>query len=163
MKNQMTVMKSDDSKSRSLNYKASPFSALMITVLSLFMQWFIWYVYEKAGYSFGYNYITPLILCLMYHFVQLDSGKNGNFSRLFFFVFAVTVPLVLSIGLSAVMYLNYPDISPFDPDAGYTGSAKEVIATYAGRITITSVYLLIFSAIDVPILKASEHKRKNIE
>lgn len=78
---------SDDSKSRCLSYKASPFTALVITVMSLFMQWFIWFAYEKLDKEWYFNLVSPLVLCMMYHFVRLDAGKNGNFSGKFLFCF----------------------------------------------------------------------------
>lgn len=154
---------SDDSKSRYLSYKASPFTALMTVSLSLFMQWFIWYLYEKAGYGWGFNLLTPLILCMMYHFVQLDAGLHGNFSRRFCFIWAVIVPLLFSTALTLGIYLSHPHLSLFDPAEDYTGSPAEVVGTYAGRMIFTSVYLLIFAIIDIPILKKLDSKRTDSE
>lgn len=142
-----------------LSYRSGPFTALAIAVCSLFMQWFLWYVYERAGYSWGYNLITPLILCMMYHFVQLDAGRHGNFSRRFCFFCGVIIPLITGIFLTLFMYLRYPEMSPFDPEADYTGAFREVIAIYSGRIVMTSAYLLIFALADIPILKRSDGKK----
>jgi len=149
---------SDDSKSRSLNYRAGPFTAFVTAVCSLFMQWFIWFMYEKAGYSWGFNLITPLILCMMYHYVQLDAGRHGNFSRRFCFFWGVLIPLVIGTALTLILYLKYPEMSPFDPDAEYKGSFRELAAVYSGRIVMTSAYLLIFAIIDIPILKRTDSK-----
>ena len=58
------------------------------------------------------------------------------------------MPLLFGIVLTVVMFLTNPDISNFNPDAEYEGSIQEIIATYAGRFVITSLYLLIFAFID---------------
>lgn len=153
-------MMSNDSKRRFLSYGENPFSAIVITIISLFSQWANWFIYEKAGYSWGYTLVTPIVLCLMYHFVQLDSGKNNNFSRKFFFIFAVAVPLLFGILLTVLMILTNPDMSSFNPDAEYKGSVQEQIAIYAGRFIFTSLYLLIFALADIPILKYIDKKGK---
>ncbi len=144
-----------------LVYEERPFTAIVIVLLSLFCQWGNWFVYEKLGYSWEFTLVTPLILCLMYHFVQMDAGINGNFSRLFFFRFAVLVPLLIGILLTVIMLLSSPDISNFDPEAEYKGSVREIIATYAGRFVFTSLYMLIFAVIDIPILKYIDSKRES--
>ena len=150
---------SEDQNPGSLNYKAGPLSALVIFILSLFMQWFIWYLFEKIGFGWGYMLLLPLILCMMYHFVQTDSGKNGNFSRRFCFIFSVIAPLVSGVLLTLIMRVSSPDMSIFDPAADYSGSTKEIIATYAGRFIYTSAYLLIFAVIDIPLSRMSAEKR----
>lgn len=151
---------SDDDKCRYLSYRASFSSAVTIFAMSLFAQWVNWYVYEKAGYGWGHTLITPLILCMMYHFVQLDAGKHGSFSRSFFFIFAVVLPLVTSTALLLILKADSPGLYVFDPDADYESSARSVIAVYAGRFIFTSLYLLIFALIDVPLLKKSDDKEK---
>ena len=156
----MTPMKSDDEKCRYLSYKASFSAAVTIFVMSLFAQWVNWFIYEKAGYSWGYTLITPLVLCMMYHFVQLDAGKHGSFSRVFFFVFAVALPLIFGIGLTLIMKKSSPDIYLFDPKADYDGSARSLTAVYAGRFIFTSAYLMIFALIDIPFLKRIDQKEK---
>ena len=150
----------DGDKCRYLSYKAGFSSAVTIFVMSLFAQWVNWFVYEKAGYGWGYTLITPLILCMMYHFVQTDAGKHGSFSRQFFFVFSVALPLVFSIAVILVLRADSPDIYVFDPQAGYDSSARSLIAVYTGRFIFTSAYLLIFAIIDIPLLKRYDDKEK---
>ena len=152
---------SDGSKSRCLSYKASPFTALVITVMSLFMQWFIWFAYEKLDKEWYFNLVSPLVLCMMYHFVRLDAGKNGNFSGKFLFVFSIIVPLALGIAVTLLIYVMNPDISVFNMDKDYGGTAKEIVITYAGRFIYTSLYMLIFAVIDIPILKSTGRKGKD--
>lgn len=152
---------SDDSKSRCLSYKASLFTALVITVMSLFMQWFIWFAYEKLDKEWYFNLVSPLVLCMMYHFVQLDAGKNGNFSRKFFFIFSIIVPLTLGIAVTLLIYVMNPDISVFNMDRDYEGTAKEIVITYAGRFIYTSLYMLIFAVIDIPVLRSIRRKGKD--
>ncbi|MBR1592179.1 MAG: hypothetical protein IJ666_04130 [Ruminococcus sp.] len=142
----MTKKNNRQEESR-LEYGETPLTAAVIFFLSLFCQWGNWFVYEKLDYHWGFTLVTPVILCAAYHFVQLDAG-NGNFSRKFFFIFSVLAPLAFGILLTVLMFLTNPDISNFNPDADYEGSVQEIISTYAGRFVITSLYLLIFAAID---------------
>lgn len=144
-----------------LLYEERPLTAAAVTLMSFFCQWANWFCYEKLGYSWGFTLVTPLILCIMYHFVQLDAGVNGNFSRRFFFRFSVLVPLLIGILLTVIMLLSNPDISNFNPDTEFKGSVQETIATYAGRFVFTSVYMLIFALIDIPLLKIADGKRKD--
>ena len=143
-----------------LRFGESAFTALVITVLSLFCQFINWFAYEKIGYKWGITLVTPLVLCAMYHFVQLDGGREGSFSRKFFFIFSVVIPLLVGILLTVIMLLAAPEISVFSPEAEYKGTVREAIATYAGRFIFTSLYLLIFAAADYFILKSLDEKRK---
>ena len=147
--------------SRYLCYKASFVSAAAIFMMSMFSQWLNWYIYEKMEYGWGYMLLTPLILCFMYHFVQMDAGKHGNFSRRFFFLFSVALPLIFSTAVTVLLFIFSPELSIFDSYEEYSGNFIETIAIYAGRIMITSVYLLIFAVIDIPLLKKSEEKEKD--
>lgn len=142
-----------------LEYGETPLTAIVIFFLSLFCQWGNWFVYEKLDYHWGFTLATPLILCLMYHFVRLDAGAEGNFSEKFFFIFSVIMPLLFGIVLTVVMFLTNPDISNFNPDAEYEGSIQEIIATYAGRFVITSLYLLIFAFIDSRFISRKGEKK----
>ena len=146
-------MSSDDSKSRFLHYKEGPLTGMVIAVLSLFSQWLNWYAFEKLGYSWIFTLFTPLILCIAYHLVALDAGRDGNFSRRFLALFAVVVPLVTGIVLTVIMLIASPDISNFDPETAYSGTVQERIATYSGRFVLTSAYLGVFALIDMPVLK----------
>ena len=136
-----------------LKFREEPLSGLLITVISLFCQWAVWFVYEKINYAWGFTLVTPLVLCIMYHFVQLDGGREGSFSRRFFFIFSVLVPLLLGVILTGIMLLAAPEISVFSPDAEYRGTVREIIAIYAGRFVFTSLYLLIFAVFDALIRK----------
>ncbi|WP_297958796.1 hypothetical protein [uncultured Ruminococcus sp.] len=143
----------NDKERSFLRFRERPFTALAVTAASLFCQWLNWFVYEKINYAWGITLVTPLVLCMMYHFVQLDSGQEGSFSGRFLFIFAVAVPLMSGIILTVIMLLAAPEISVFSPDAEYRGTVRETIATYAGRFVFTSLYLLIFGVIDALILK----------
>lgn len=143
-----------------LTFRERPFTAAAVTLTSLFSQWLNWFAYEKIGYVWGITLVTPLILCIIYHFVQLDGGRKGSFSRRFVFIFGVAVPLLTGVVLTVIMLVAAPEISVFSPDADYEGTVREIIATYAGRFIFTSLYLMIFAVIDIPVLKITERKRK---
>lgn len=144
----------------SLNYKAGFMSALVIFISSIFMYVMIWIAYEKLDYSEIYNFITPLILCFMYHGVMLDTDKNGSFSGKFFFIFSVIIPLLTSLALTGIMYAFYPDLSVFNNNTSYKAAPIETIAVYSGRIVYTSVYLLVFVLIDIPFIRKFKSERK---
>ena len=143
-----------------LAFRESPFTASAVALTSIFCQWLNWFAYEKINYVWGITLVTPLILCAIYHFVQLDGDREGSFSRRFVFIFAAAVPLLIGIMLTVIMLLAAPEISVFSPEADYRGTVREIIATYAGRFMFTSLYLLIFAVIDAPILKINDRKRK---
>lgn len=146
-------------KKEKMKYRESFLSALVIFLLSVFMQWLNWFAFEKIGYSWRYTLITPLILCLMYHLVQLDAGGKECFSRKFFFVFSAAVPFLVGILLTLIMLILNPEISNFNPEADFSGTVQEVITTYSGRIIVTSLYLMVFAVIDVPILRYIDRKK----
>lgn len=155
----MTMRKTTMNNSvRSLNYRGGVMSAVVVFVLSIFVQWLNWFAYDKLDYHWGLTLATPLILCAAYHFVALDSGKNGNFSRKFLYIFAAVLPLIFGIMLTAVMFVTNPDISTFNAEAEYEGKAAEIVSTYSGRFVITSLYLVIFGIIDMPLLKALDKR-----
>ncbi len=135
-------------------------SAFVITMLSLFSQWLNWFAFEKLGYDAVFTLVTPLILCLMYHLVQLDSGGNNDFSRKFVFIFSVAVPFLVGLIITLVLLLLDPGISTFNPEADYKGTAAEVISTYAGRFMLSSLYMAVFALIDIPILKYLDSKKE---
>ena len=145
---------SNETGENRLKYGASPVSALVITILSLFCQWLNWFAFEKIDYPWQITLITPLLLCVMYHMVQLDAGSEGCFSRRFFYIFSAVVPLIIGILLSAAMFLADPTI--FDPDTPFHGSISESIASYSGRFIVTSLYLVVFGIIDKFLLRLME-------
>ena len=156
----MTTIMNKNSGTSSLRFTQSPLSAAVITVLSLFCQFLNWFAFEKIGYPWWTALITPLILCAMYHFVQLDAGGNSGYSRIFVFIFSAAVPLLLGIFLTLAVFLGNPDISTFDPEAEYRGTVTELISLYSGRFTVTSLYLCVFALIDIPVLRACDKKRR---
>lgn len=143
-----------------MHYGQSWLSAVVITLLSLFSQWLNWFAFEKLEYGTSAALLTPLVLCFMYHLVQLDAGGENCFSRRFFFVFSAAVPFLICFVFSAVMLSVKPELSTFSPEADYAGTAPEVLTVYAGRFMITSLYLSAFALIDIPILKYIDRKRK---
>lgn len=147
--------------SRYLDFRGCFASAAVIYVMSIFSQWLNWYIYDKTEYGWGIAVISPLILCLIYHFIQLDAGKHNNFSRRFFFLFSVAIPLISFAAVIAAIALTSPEHRAFKllDDSGSDMSGK--IALWAGRIVFTSLYMLIFAVIDIPFLKKSDEKEKS--
>lgn len=148
-------MMRNNTEETSLRFRQSPFTAALITVLSLFCQFLNWFAFEKIGYPWWVALITPLLLCAMYHFVQLDSGGNSGHSRIFVFIFSAAVPLLLGIFLTLAVFQADPDISTFNSETEYRGTVRELISLYSGRTAVTSLYLCVFALIDIPLLRAA--------
>lgn len=142
-----------------MKYKQSFLSGLVIFMLSLFAQWVNWFAFEKIEYNEKFTFLTPLILCFMYHLVQLEANGTDNFSRRFFFIFSVAAPFLFGLILTLIILLLNPGISTFSPDVDYTGTVPEVVSVYAGRFMVTSLYMAVFAAIDIPLLKYLDRKR----
>ena len=75
------------------------------------------------------------------------------------FIFSAAVPLLLGIFLTLAVFLGSPDISTFNPEAEYRGTAAELISLYSGRFAVTSLYLCVFALIDIPVLRACDKRR----
>ncbi|MCM1528756.1 MAG: hypothetical protein NC093_02025 [Alistipes sp.] len=142
-----------------LRFRKSPLSAAVISLLSLFAQWVNWFALDKLDYSPYIALFTPLILCMMYHFVQLDGGGE-SYPRKFVYVFSAIIPLIFSICVTGAIFLSSPDISTFDPQLEYSGTVRELISLYTSRFIISSLYIAIFGIIDIPILKAMDKRKK---
>ena len=148
-------------KDTELRFYQGPVSAVIITLMSLFCQILNWLILEKMNYPWWVGLITPLMLCAMYHFVQLDAGEKNGYSRIFFFIFSAAVPLLLGILITAAVFYADPNISTFDPAAESKGTVQEIVSLYMGRIAVTSLYVTVFAIIDIPILKAKDKAGKS--
>lgn len=142
-----------------LRFRQGPMSAVVISLMSLFAQWVNWFALDKLDYSPYIALFTPLILCLMYHFVQLDGGE-GSYPRKFVYVFSAIIPLIFSVCVTLCIFLSAPDISTFNSRLEYSGTIKELISLYTSRFVISSLYIVIFGVIDIPILKAVDKRKK---
>lgn len=143
-----------------LRFRQGPLSAAAISLLSLFAQWVNWFALDKLDYSPYIALFTPLILCMMYHFVQLDGGA-GSYSRKFVYVFSAIIPLIFGIVITLCIFLSAPDISTFNPQLEYGGTVKELISLYTSRFIISSLYIAVFGIIDIPILKVIDNRKKS--
>lgn len=120
----------------------------LLLACSLFSQWFLWFLHGKLEFPMPTLAVLPLLLCAMYHLMQMESGEGKLFRRGFVFRWTVLLPLVLGIALAVYMWGNFPDLAVFEYGAPLTGAPREIIACYAARFILTSLYLLIFSGLD---------------
>ncbi len=135
----------------------------VITACSLFAQWAHWFIYEKSGMWSGFLIVSPLALCFMYSLVMYECRENKRYSGVFIFVFSVVLPLLISFALCEFMLLCYPELSVFSEYGSVKGTPKEIISIYSGRIFLTSLYLLAYSAVDVLAVQRIAGRRKNKE
>ena len=129
--------------------KSGIFAAAALCTGSLFIQCIHWVIFEKAAFASSYLWFTPLVICLMYKLLTLDSKKEKGISKLFVFGFGVALPLVISLAVSIYMIVSYPDLSVFSDTVQESGTARETIALYSGRMVLTSVYLAIFAGLNL--------------
>ena len=125
---------------------------LAVTAASLFLQVLHWALYQWLDFSPLLLALTPLLLCGAYHAVQSDTTAHRGIRRRTVFLAGVLTPLLLSLLLSLGFFLHDPDMSLYHPFAVSQGGAEETAARYAGRVMLTSLYLLVFSAPDCLLL-----------
>lgn len=134
---------------------------ILVTLVSLFLQIIHWLIYSWTSFSAGLLFLTPLVLCALYHAYQADTTENRGLSRLQVFLAGVVIPFVLSILVTIAMYVHNPDLTIFHPMAVQERNAAEYVMMFAGRLTITSFYLLVFAWIDIPLQHFQErHKER---
>lgn len=132
---------------------------LLVTLGSLFLQLLHWLIYHWIAFPAGLLWITPLLLCAVYHAFQSDTEKNRGLKRGAVFLSAVCIPLVLSILVSLLSFLHNPNLPVFHPMMEQVPSVEGYIALFSGRITITSFYGLVFAGIDVFLLHWQENRQ----
>ncbi|MBQ8514709.1 MAG: hypothetical protein IJ496_04870 [Ruminococcus sp.] len=132
---------------------------LLMIFSSLFLHILHWIIYETIAFSWLMSLITPLVLCLCYHGFQTDCEKTFGLSRKRVFIYAVLVPLLIALGVSVLVFMNNPHLGLYSRGGQLTGGAVEQIGLYAGRTAMSGIYVLIFSAIDIPILQWQDHRR----
>ncbi len=132
----------------------------IIAACSLFAQGVHWFVFEKVAFESAMLWLTPLILCMLYHFVMADSGEGKPYSRKFVFLCAVVIPLLLSIIGTLLIWLNYPHLSLFREGVAPDGSLPEVLGLLCGRITLTSTYMAVFTLPDLLLLKYLDGRKQ---
>ncbi len=137
-----------------------PFSHwLLMAGVSLFLQILHWAVYEITAFSIWFAAVTPLVLCLIYHLFQSDSEETFHISRKQVFLGTVVIPLAASIIISILVFINNPNLGLYASHGQLTGSFIEKIGLYSGRCIISGIYLLIFSAVDIPLLRLQDERR----
>lgn len=132
---------------------------LLMIFSSLFLHILHWIIYEAIAFSWLMSLITPLVLCLCYHGFQTDCEKTFGLSRKRVFMGTVLIPLLIAIGVSVLVFVNNPHIGLYSKGGQLTGGAAEQIGLYAGRTAMSGIYVLIFSAIDIPVLQWQDHQR----
>lgn len=133
---------------------------IFVVLCSLFLQLLHWLVYQWTSFSAGLLFLTPLLLCAVYHVYQSDTLENRGLRRLHVFLGGVLIPLLLSGMVSLALFLHDPDMSLYHAFQEPEGNAAETAALYAGRIMLTSLYLLLFSGIDVLLLRLQDSRRE---
>ena len=76
----------------------------LLTAGSLFAQTLLWVAYDYFRMQVWVMGALPLLICLLYHAVQLDSGADKLMGRRFVFAGACLLPLLLGAALGLWMY-----------------------------------------------------------
>ncbi len=132
---------------------------LAMAVVSILVHVLHWVAYEFIAFSLWFAAVTPLVICLVYHLFQSDCEESFSVSRRQVFLGTVIIPLFAAIFVSVFVFINNPELGLYARHGQFTGSFIERIGLYSGRIVISGVYLLIFSAIDVPLLRIHDEQR----
>ncbi len=126
---------------------------------SLLLHVLHWAAYEITAFSVWFAAVTPLVLCLVYHLFRLDCEESFHLSRKQVFLGTVLVPLIAAIVVSCLVFVNNPDLGLYANHGQFTGSFIEKVGLYSGRCIISGVYLLVFSIIDIPLLRLQDERR----
>ena len=130
-----------------------------MALISLFVHVLHWAVYELIAFSIWFAAVTPLVICLIYHLLQTDCQETFNISRKQIFIGTVAVPLLVAAVISVIVFVNNPSLGVYSSGGQLSGSFIEKIAIYSGRIVISALYLLLFSIIDIPLLRFQDQRR----
>ncbi len=133
---------------------------VIIMACSLFAQGIHWFLYEKIQFAAALLWVTPLILCLLYHCIQADSGRGKNYSRKFVFFSAVLLPLLIGIIGSVMIWFNYPGLSLYNEGVMPDGSLPEQLGLLCGRIVLTSSYMAVFTVPDLLVLQYLDGRKQ---
>lgn len=120
----------------------------LLTAGSLFAQTLLWAAYDYFQMQVWVIGALPLLLCLLYHAVQLDSGAGRKMSRWFVFAGVCLVPLLIGAALGIGMYWKYPGLEVFGGTGWGGGVIQETVAKYSARYLLTSGYLILFAGLD---------------
>lgn len=132
----------------------------IMTACSLFAQGIHWYLYEKIQFESALLWVTPLILCALYHAVQQDSGKGKLYSRKFVFFCIVALPFIIGIIGSAAVFISHPELSLYHEGVVPDGSFPELLGLFFGRLLITSGYMGIFALPDLLLLQYIDGRKQ---
>lgn len=132
---------------------------LGMALVSILVHVLHWVAYEFTAFSLWFAAVTPLVICLIYHLFQSDCEETFRISRRQVFIGTVIVPLAAALIVSLLIFVNNPNLGLYAVHGQLTGSFIEKIGLYSGRIIISGVYLLIFSAIDIPLLRIQDERR----
>ena len=133
---------------------------LLVGGCSLFLQLLHWLIYQWVSFPAGLLFLTPLLLCAVYHVYQSDTAESRGLRRLEVFFSGVLIPFLLCALFSGILFLQNPDLYLYHANMLPTGGPTETIALYAGRMMLTSCYVLVFSGLDVLLLRLQDHYRR---
>ncbi len=134
---------------------------VIITACSLFAQGVHWFLFEKIAFESALLWLTPLILCMLYHCVMADSGKGKQYSRKMVFFCAVLLPFLIAAGVSLFTWLNYPHLSLYKDGVLPDGSFPEQLGLMSGRILLTSLYMAVFTLPDLLVLRFLDERKSS--
>lgn len=132
---------------------------VVMALSSLLLHVLHWAVYEITAFSVWFAAVTPLVLCLIYHLFQSYCEDGFHLSRKQVFCGTVLLPLIASVIISLLVFVNNPDLGLYASHGQFTGSFIEKIGLYSDRCIISGSYLLIFSLIDIPLLRLQDERR----
>lgn len=132
----------------------------LITLGSLFLQILHWLIYQWTAFPVQMLLLTPLLLCAAYHVCQSDTIENRGISRRNVFFWGVLMPLFIAMLVSVICYVQSPSMALYHSSAEPIVGVVQMMALYAGRTVLTSMYLLIFAGLDGILLYLQDRRQE---
>ena len=132
---------------------------ILIFLGSLFLQIFCWAMYSLLEMRIWMCGLSALVTALLYHFLQTE--EQTGLSRKSVFFAAILAPFVLSLAVTVIQLLKYPNLSLLSSSLDGVSPMTETVSLYATRLALNGVILLIFAAIDRAFLRKPKKEQKD--
>ena len=132
---------------------------ILIFLGSLFLQIFCWVMYSLLEMHIWMCGLSALVTALLYHFLQTEEQTGLSRKNVFFA--AILAPFVMSLAVTVIQLLKYPNLSLLSASLDGVSPMTETVSLYATRLALNGVILLIFAAIDRTFLRKPKKEQKD--
>jgi len=129
---------------------------ILVFLGSLFVQIFCWGLYSYLELSVWLCGLSVIVSAILYHFLQLE--EETGLSRRGVFLAAILLPFLLSVAVTVVQLMKYPQLNLLSASLDGVSPMTELISLYAARLLLNGIPLLIFAAVDKAYLAGKGKK-----